>query len=82
VEKMQSRLSPDKDLSEIPAAQRRPVAKPLDHYVRQSRDRNDAIRRAYESGGYGLKAIGDHFGLHYSRVSRIVTAGEKANDKT
>jgi putative transposase len=82
VDKMQSRLSPDKDLSEIPAAQRRPVAKPLDHYVRKSRDRNDAIRRAYESGGYGLKAIGDHFGLHYSRVSRIVTAGEKANDKT
>lgn len=82
VDKMQSRLAPDKDLSEIPAAQRRPVAKPLDHYARKSRDRNEAIRRAYESGGYGLKAIGKHFGLHYSRVSRIVTAGEKANSKT
>ncbi|MGM0672844.1 MAG: addiction module toxin RelE, partial [Pseudomonadota bacterium] len=24
-----------------------------------------------------LKAIGDHFGLHFSRVSRIVSAGAK-----
>ena len=82
VDKMQSRLPPDKDLSEIPAAQRRRVAKPLDDYARKYRDRNEAIRRAYESGGHGLKAIGDHFGLHYSRVSRIVTAGEKTNSKT
>jgi hypothetical protein len=82
VDKMQSRLSPDKDLSEIPAAQRRPQAKPLDDYARKSQDRNEAILMAYESGGYSLKAIGDHFGLHYSRVSRIVTTGEKANSKT
>ena len=27
---------------------------------------------AYASGGYSMKAIGKHFGLHYSRVSRIV----------
>jgi hypothetical protein len=29
-----------------------------------------------------LKAVGDYFGLHYSRVSRIVTAVEKAKGKT
>ncbi|WP_092386718.1 hypothetical protein [Halopseudomonas salegens] len=28
--------------------------------------------RAYVSGGYTLQAIGEHFGLHYSRISRIV----------
>lgn len=82
VGKMQSHLAPDKDLSEVPTAQRRRVAKPLDYYARQHRDRNEAIQRAYASGGHGLKAIGEHFGLHYSRVSRIVAAGEKAKGKT
>ena len=33
---------------------------------------------AYLSGGYSLKVIGEHFGLHYSRVSRVVAATEKA----
>lgn len=82
VDRLQRRLSPDQDFSEIPAAQRRPRAKPLAYYAGQHRDRDDAIRHAYASGGYGLKAIGAHFGLHYSRVSRIVAAGEKANNKT
>lgn len=82
VASMQRRLSPDKDLSEIPAAQRRPPAKPLNHYARTYRDRDEAIREAFDSGGYGLKAIGEHFGLHYSRVSRIVNAGGKAKGKT
>lgn len=82
VDKMQNRLAPDRDLSEVPAAQRRRVAKPLDYYACQHRDRNEAIQRAYASGGHGLKAIGVHFGLHYSRVSRIVAAGEKAKGKT
>ena len=82
VSNLQRRVSPDKDLSEIPAAPRRPVAKPLAHYARQYRNRNDAILKAYDSGAYGLKAIGAYFGLHYSRVSRIVGAGQKANSKT
>jgi len=30
------------------------------------------IIEAYQSGGYTLKQIGDHFGLHYSTVSGIV----------
>jgi hypothetical protein len=82
VDKMQRRLTPDKDLSEVPAAQRRLMPRPLDHYARQYRDRDEAIQSAYASGGYGLKAIGEHFGLHYSRVSRIVAAGERAKGKT
>ncbi|MCP4324967.1 MAG: addiction module toxin RelE, partial [Alteromonadales bacterium] len=31
---------------------------------------------AYKSGGYTLRQIGDHFKLHYSRVSRIVAKGK------
>jgi hypothetical protein len=79
---MQRRLAPGKDLSEVPALQRRRMPRPLDHYARQHRDRDKAIQNAYASGGYGLKAIGEHFGLHYSRVSRIVAAKEKAKGKT
>jgi hypothetical protein len=54
----------------------------LDHYARQHRDRDEAIQSACASGGYGLKAIGEHFGLHYSRACRIVAAREKAKGKT
>ena len=77
VANLQRRLSPDKDLSEIPAAQHRPVAKALAHYARRYRNRNTAIVKAYASGAYGLKAIGAHFGLHYSYVSRIVKGGRR-----
>jgi transposase len=35
-------------------------------------DRNAAIVAAYQTGGYALKEIGEHFGLHYSTVSGIV----------
>ena len=38
--------------------------------------------QAYASGGYGMKEMGDHFGLHYSRVSRIIAQMEKAKGKT
>ncbi|NEV63098.1 addiction module toxin RelE, partial [Thiorhodococcus minor] len=43
---------------------------------------DQAIAAAYASGGYTLKQIGDHFGLHYARISRIVRAAEKAKGKT
>jgi REP element-mobilizing transposase RayT len=82
VDKLQTGLEKGKDLSEIPAAQRRRPARSLDYYAQKHRDRDDAIVTAYRSGGYSLKAIGDHFGLHYSRVSRIVASAEKAKGKT
>ena len=31
---------------------------------------------------YSLKEVGDYFGLHYSRVSRILTEEKKAKSKT
>jgi putative transposase len=65
---------------EIPAAQRRPPPKPLAE-IAEAHERNDAIFEAYASGGYSLKEIGDHFGLHYSRVCRIVKQQRLAKDK-
>ncbi len=54
------------------------MAKPLEHYAARGGDRDEAIVLAYDSGGYGMKEIGEHFGLHYSRVSRIVSGQRKA----
>ena len=65
-----------KDLSEIPKKQRRAVALPLADYERLYPTRNEAIKAAYQSGRYTLDALGRHFGLHYSRVSRIVAKGK------
>ena len=72
VSQMLSNIDQDKDLSEIPTSQRKEKAKELQWYDRQATSRNDAIKRAYESGGYSMKEIGAHYNLHYSRVSRII----------
>lgn len=81
VEKLQQELESDQDLSEIPTAQRRPMPKSLSEYEQQAESRDDAIRLAYASGGYSMKEIGEYFGLHYSRISRILKAG-RAKGKT
>ena len=60
------------------------MPKPIENYIAGSNSRDEAIALAYNSGGYGLKEIGVHFGLHYSRVSRIISQQRKegAKDKT
>jgi hypothetical protein len=39
------------------------------------------IVAAYVSGGYTLQDIVDYFGLHYSRISKIVRAAGQASTK-
>jgi hypothetical protein len=51
-------------------------------YEQQYHVRDQAIVQAYASGGYSLKAIGDHFGSHYSRISRIVRRTREAKGRT
>ncbi|WP_303905228.1 REP-associated tyrosine transposase [Thiohalomonas denitrificans] len=82
VEKMQARLDNNKDLSEIPQKQRRTLPKPLHHYAKHFPGRDSALVAAYASGGYSMKEIGDHFGLHYSYVSRIISRARNAKGKT
>lgn len=36
---------------------------------------------AYRSGQHSMAAIAAHFGVHYSTVSRAVSAYEKAQDE-
>jgi putative transposase len=81
VEKMQRKIDGKQDLREVPAAQRRKAPAPLEHYARKHTDRDVAITQAYASGGYAMKEIGEHFGLHYSRVSRIVNRQRETKEK-
>ena len=78
VESMRRQLPQHRDLCEVPQAKRRPPAKPLSDCARDHPKRNDAIAAAYRSGGYTLRDIGDFFGVHYSRVSKIVQAADVA----
>ncbi len=81
VASLQRNLKADARLREIAAVQRLPRPKPLAQLA-EEHERDEAILRAYASGGYSLKEIGDHFDLHYSRVSRIVKKQRLARDKT
>jgi len=72
VDRLQGLIDGEKDLTEIPIAQRRSKPLSMNEYEENINCRNEAIVAAYLSGGYSQKEIGKHFGLHYSRVNRIV----------
>jgi transposase len=57
------------------------VARPLTWYFQKHPDRDGAVFEAFRSGGYSMREIGDHVGLHYSTISRIVSYHEKERDK-
>ena len=65
-----------RDLDDVPRLQHRALPKPIADYRDQCTNRNDAIRAAFNSGGYTMKAIGEYFNLHYTSVSRIVKQGD------
>lgn len=62
-------------LDDIPALQKRALAKPMAYYQDKYPDTREAIRQAFLTGAYTLKEIGEHFGKHYSTISRIVNRG-------
>ena len=45
-------------------------------------ERNEGIHDAVCRWGYTLKDVGNHIGLHYSRVSRIASRVRMAKSKT
>jgi hypothetical protein len=59
-------------LSEVCAAHRRALAKPLTFYETHHRDRREAMARAYLGSGYAMREIAEHFQVHYATVSRAV----------
>jgi len=60
-------------------AQQRVLVQPLGEYERKH-PRKAAIALAYLSGQHTMATIAEHFGVHYTTVSRIVSAHEKSKD--
>ena len=76
VNEHQKLVSQKQDLDDIPALQKRAIPKPISHYQNKYKSENQAITRAFLSGGHTLKEIGDYFGKHYTTISRIVKKNE------
>lgn len=76
IREAQAAVAAPLDRLEIPRAQRRAPAKPLERYRDEAPDRNAGIRAAFASGDYTQQQIGRCFGVHYATVSRIVKRGE------
>lgn len=72
IKQIQTKITKETDLSEIPASQRRPMPKSLDFYAQKYNDRDQAMLAAYQSGGYSMKDLAKYFDLHYTSVSRII----------
>ncbi|NJN46830.1 MAG: transposase [Candidatus Competibacteraceae bacterium] len=72
VEQMQRSILFNSNLDEVPGVQHRPVAKPVDHYVNRFKNRKEGMARAHLEGRHTLKAVAQHFQVHYSTVSRAV----------
>lgn len=77
VKKMQAQVEMKPKLDEIPRAQRRMLTQSLADFE-HSYERNEAIARAYLSGQHTMATIAEHFGVHYSTVSRLVKNHEEA----
>jgi putative transposase len=76
IKKMQSVLVKKPGLTEIPRAQRHAWARDLADYAR-AHERDEAIAMAFLSGHHTMAAIADHFGVHYTTVSRLVKRYEE-----
>ncbi len=76
VEKMQILIDRQPNLTEIPRAQRRALTRALADFE-NAHDRNEAISLAYLSGHHTMAVIAEHFGVHYTTVSRLVKGYEE-----
>ena len=77
VAKMQKLIDKQPSLKEIPRAQRRLLTRTLKEFE-QKHPRNKAIALAYLSGQHTMAKIAEHFDVHYTTVSRIVSLYEKS----
>ncbi|WP_062118234.1 transposase [Collimonas pratensis] len=73
--RMQNSL--DSEIPEIPRVQRRPEAQPLSFYSEREHEAPQAMAAAFATGNYTLREIAEHFGVHYSTVSRAIKKIEK-----
>ena len=59
-------------LNEVPRSQRRGAPSAIAEYAARYPEPREAMARAVLEGGYTLRAVAEHFGVHYSTVSRAV----------
>ncbi len=64
-------------LKDIPKKQKRSPIKSLGYHSESYQSRQEGMTRAYLSGHYTLREVGDHFGVSYATVSRAVKALEQ-----
>lgn len=76
VERMQGIVLAGGASNEVPRSQRHGRAVSLAEFQRRHHDRDQAMASAYASGQYTMKAIAQHFGVHYVTVSRAVRMAE------
>jgi len=76
VNENQKKIHQKETLNDVPRLQKRELPKPLEYYENKYSNQKKAIVKAYLSGGYTLKEIGDYFGKHYSTISRIIKSNE------
>jgi hypothetical protein len=72
VERMRGKLGERDEDVNIPRVQQRGPAPKLSSIRRQHKNRNDAIRAAYETGAYSYQQVAKEFDVHFTTVGRIV----------
>ncbi len=76
VERFREHTGSSEELREHSKSQKKALALTLDEYRNKFKTRNEAIANAYLSGAYTMREIGEHFGVHYMTVSRVVKKHE------
>ena len=76
VKRMQVLVTDRSAIAEIPRAQRRPMARPLESYRDTIADSKAAMAAAYATGDYNMHEIASCFRVHYATVSRAVKKHE------
>lgn len=72
VERMRGKLAQRNEDVNIPRVQQRGPAPKLSVIRRQHKNRDDAIRAAYDTRAYSYQQIAKEFGVHFTTVGRIV----------
>jgi REP element-mobilizing transposase RayT len=73
-------LNRGRNVRDVSKAQRRILAKSLEEYRSRYQTRNEAMARAYLSGAYSMREIGDFFGVHAVTVGRAVRMLESSDN--
>lgn len=77
IERLQDMIADQESLTEIPWAQRRPLARPLPEYKETIADAKAAMAAAYATGDCTLQEIATCIGVHYSTESRAIKRAEQ-----